>query len=271
MLVQFFSPSLPLASFIDSYLIFEDEGGLKDVPLNIVPSGMPEIAVHYGGPCDSYLNYPGEAKGGYLYGPHTRPGYFMARGEIKCLCVLFRPCGASRIFGHPQVEYRNYAVNLYDICGMEAGDVVEQVALADTAEDRVRAMDDFLLSRFKKAREHPVLIDNAMRLILQSNGRTRIRDLCSRLDTNIKTLERHFKGTLGLTPKEFSAIIRMNHAYRIMKTCPGIDACDIVYECGYYDQAHFINEFRHYTCCTPFAVMKQPDDHVIYLNRMYTR
>ncbi len=271
MLVQFFTPSPLLAPFIESYLVFEDDGGLKDLPLNIVPSGVPEIAVHYGDLCDSHLNYPGEGKGGYLYGPHNRPGYFLARGLIKCLCVLFKPYGAFRVFGYPQVEYRNHVVRLEDMCGMEGLNVVEQVTLAETIEEKVSAMDAFLTGQYKKAKERPVPIDQAMRIILYSKGVVRIHNLCRHLDVNIKTLERQFKSALGLTPKEFASIIRINHAYQLMNSDQKKQIGDIVFECGYYDQAHFINEFRHYTCCTPDVILKKPDDHVIYLNRMYTR
>ena len=132
-------------------------------------------------------------------------------------------------------------------------------------------MDAFLIRQHKKVKEHPVSIDRALRMILYCKGGVKIRKLCSHLDINIKTLERQFKSALGLTPKEFSSIIRINHVYRLMNQDQKRQVGDIVFECGYYDQAHFINEFRHYTCCTPDMILKEPDDHVIYLNRMYTR
>lgn len=270
MLLKMFSPSGLLAPHVASYLVFEDDGGLKDLPMNIVPSGVPEIAVHYGDPCDSHLNYPGEVKRGYIYGPHNRPGYFMARGMIKCMCVLFKPYGAFRVFGHPQVEMRNHAVNLDDLCGRDGGDITERITLAGTPEEKAAVMDSFLLRQHKKAKERPVCIDGALELILESKGSIKIREVCNRLEVNIKTLERRFKNSLGLTPKEFAAIVRVNHAYRLMKTGSRGDIQDIVFECGYYDQAHLINDFRQLTCFTPEILWKKTDGHVICLNRMYT-
>ncbi|PKL38937.1 MAG: hypothetical protein CVV44_08695 [Spirochaetae bacterium HGW-Spirochaetae-1] len=270
MLLRLYKPSPPLAPFIESYIVFEDDGSLKDLPMNIVPNGLPEIAVHYGDHCESHINYPGEVKGGYLYGPHNRPGFFRPRGRIKCLCVLFKPYGVFKIFGHPQVEFRNLAVNLEDICGIDGTDVIEKVALAKTPEEKALAMDSFLSCQYIKAVERSTDIDRELVYIILTKGAVKIRDICKRMDVNIKTLERRFKYTLGLTPKEFATIIRINHAYRLLKTNDSNDIQDVVFECGYYDQSHFINDFKNLTRFTPDVLMKTSDAHVIYLNRIYT-
>ncbi len=161
--------------------------------------------MHYGGPCDSHINYPGEAKGGYLYVPTTDR------------VILWR--------------------------GMEGLNVLEQVTLAKTIAEKVGAMDAFLMRQHKKVKERPVSIDRALRMISYCKGGVKIRKLCSHLDINIKTLERQFKSALGLTPKEFSSIIRINHAYRLMNQDQKRQVGDIVFECGYYYQAHFRIEF----------------------------
>ncbi len=270
MILEVFRPAEELAPFIELYLVFEDEGTLANLPLNIVPNGLPEIAVHYGDHCESHLNRPGEVEGGYLYGPHTGPGYFMARGRIKCLCVLFKPFGAYRIFGIPQVEMRNYAINLDALCGAEGGDFIERVNLASSPGQRAVIADWFFIGQLRKSKERPPVVEDALDLILRSRGSIKIRDLCSRLDINIKTLERGFKHALGLTPKEFASIIRVNDAYRLMKSNPRGDIQEVVFKCGYYDQAHLINDFRSFTRLTPDLLRKDPDSHVIYLNRLYT-
>ncbi len=72
---------------MDSYLIFEDDGVLKDITLTIVPSGVSEIAIHFGDSVNSYIRSPGEVKSGYICGPHNKQGCFTAFGQIKCLCA----------------------------------------------------------------------------------------------------------------------------------------------------------------------------------------
>src|SRR4030042_5531202 len=112
MKVKQYTPSFILSQFVEAYIIFEEEINLKNKILNIIPNGKPEIAIHYGDPVLSYLNYPGEIKNGYLYGMHKKTGIFQARGSVKCLCVLLKSHGALNIFGLPQIELRDRAFEL---------------------------------------------------------------------------------------------------------------------------------------------------------------
>jgi len=85
MIIKTYKPSFILSQFVESYTIFEEETYLKDKLLNIIPNGKPEIAIHYGDPCNSYLNYSGELNRGYLYGMHKKTGIWCCK---MSLCVV---------------------------------------------------------------------------------------------------------------------------------------------------------------------------------------
>ncbi len=270
MALTLFHPRKSLTPFIDSYIVFENRNDLAHVPLTIVPNGCTEIAIHYGDPVLSYLNYSGEVTSGYLYGPHTQPGFFMARGAIRCFCVLFRPYGAYCMFGQPQIEFRNQAINLETLLGNQGKDFVEQISCAQSDERRAQIADSFFENQHARTRKQPVRTQHLSEAIQRSRGTIKITTLCRQLNMNIKTAERNLKHDLGLSPKEYASILRLNNAYRLMKTVPDADTQDVIYSCGYYDQSHFINECKHFTRFTPDILHKDPDNHVIYLNRLYT-
>ena len=238
MKVKKYTPSLILSQFVESYIIFEEEIYLKNKILNIIPNGKPEIAIHYGDPVLSFLHNPGEIKNGYLYGMHKKTGIFQATGSVKCLLVLFKSYGAYGIFGLPQIELRDRAFDLELLCGDDGKNIIEQIIMVKNDFERIQHIEKFLFKRLKivkeKKGENTIFI-KLLNLIYDQKGCIKIKNLCSKYDINIKTLERNFKHIFGLTPKEFSRIIRLNHLYQIINENPGINWQDSVYEYNYYN------------------------------------
>lgn len=68
MMYRYFTPSSQLSPFVDCHVVFEEENALIGKRLRIVSNGTTEMAIHYGSPCESYINYPGEVDCGYIYG-----------------------------------------------------------------------------------------------------------------------------------------------------------------------------------------------------------
>lgn len=270
MFYEVFTPAAALKPYIESYVVFEDDGIFKATELTIVPSGNPEIAIHYGDAVDSYLNQKGEVKTGYLYGPHNKPGYFKSLGKIKCLCINFKPSGFSRIIGIPQLEMRNSAIELDLIFGLEGTNLIEQVCTSKSPVEMVETVNLFFKNVFLRSRDKTKCIAEPLNYIQRTSGTIKIKNICKELNINIKTLERDFKRKLGLTPKEYASIVRINSAYRLAANNKKPDIQGIISRCGYYDQAHFINEVKHYTNLTPQKLFSASSKHVIHVNRLYT-
>ncbi|WP_370576657.1 helix-turn-helix domain-containing protein [Pedobacter sp. AK013] len=88
--------------------------------------------------------------------------------------------------------------------------------------------------------------------IHSTNGQTSIYDLSKRNFTTIRQLERSFKKYIGLSPKEYSNIIRFQNALNIIKNSDkNRSLLDIAFECGYYDHSHLSNEIKRNTGLSP--------------------
>lgn len=85
-----------------------------------------------------------------------------------------------------------------------------------------------------------------------SNGQLSVHELSKRNLTTVRQLERSFKKLVGLSPKEYSNIIRFQHALNIIKNSnKNRSLLDIAFECGYYDHSHLANEIKRNTGFSP--------------------
>jgi AraC-like DNA-binding protein len=107
----------------------------------------------------------------------------------------------------------------------------------------------------KRATANFELLRAATQLINVGRGLTRVGDLTEKLGTNSKQLERAFRHGIGVTPKAFSRITRLQTVVRTIGE--GADWADTAYRCGYFDQAHFINDFREFSGMTPGAFVRE--------------
>jgi AraC-like DNA-binding protein len=109
--------------------------------------------------------------------------------------------------------------------------------------------DHFYSERVKSKHNplQPVIND-----IHLTNGQISIYELSKKNFTTVRQLERNFKKFIGLSPKEYSNIIRFQNALHIIKNSnPDRSLLDIAFECGYYDHSHLNNEIKRNTGLSP--------------------
>jgi AraC-like DNA-binding protein len=88
--------------------------------------------------------------------------------------------------------------------------------------------------------------------IHNSNGKLSIHEIASRNHTTVRQLERKFKTHIGITPKEYSNIVRFQNALSAIKNFgEQRNFLDIAFECGFYDHSHFTNEVKRNTGLAP--------------------
>jgi len=88
--------------------------------------------------------------------------------------------------------------------------------------------------------------------IHSANGQISIYELSKRNFTTVRRLERNFKKYIGLSPKEYSNIIRFQNALSIIKNPnKNQSLLEVAFECGYYDHSHLCNEIKKNTGLSP--------------------
>lgn len=125
--------------------------------------------------------------------------------------------------------------------------------------------EQHLLKQFGRKLDPNPFIDFAVNRILQSPNQITIKNLSNKVGYSQKHFIKMFKENVGLTPKAFLKIIRFQKAIREIEASQKISWSTIAYESGYYDQAHFINDFKSFSGFTPHQYLIAKNDQLNYV------
>jgi AraC-like DNA-binding protein len=132
-------------------------------------------------------------------------------------------------------------------------------------EEAAKTLEIFLIQKALSRSYDPKLVRTAAKLLYHTKGQCRIEELADSCHASVRQLQRGFQSVVGASPKLFARILRFEQAQRRLMTDAEIDLTGLAHECGYFDQAHFIKEFRAFTGKTPSEYareMRRLQDHL---------
>lgn len=177
--------------------------------------------------------------------------------DTGTILIFFKEAGATPFFRQPLHELFRESVSLDNfMLHSELLYLEEQLAEAKADTQRIEVVERFLINRMTNT-EPDKLVLAALRLIHESKGNIRITELMEQLHISQSPLEKRFRQAVGATPKKFASIVRLKNVIQKYDTVNSLTA--LGYETGFYDQAHFIKEFKAFTGDTPekfFSVKK---------------
>ena len=123
---------------------------------------------------------------------------------------------------------------------------------ADSDVSRISLVEQFLIAQLEE-RPPDLLVSRALELIHGSGGTIRISELASLLHTSASPLEKRFRQEVGASPKKFANIVR---ARQVLKAIENGQEGYAAYLSAFYDQAHFIKDFKKFAAVTPEQYLK---------------
>lgn len=174
---------------------------------------------------------------------------FKNSADIGTILVYFTEIGFTHFASHPANELFNLSLSLDNVFDKNSIlEVEERLAQANTDQFRVKVVEQFLISQLKDI-ETDKLIVEAVKLIYQSNGTIRIKELNQKLFISQSPFEKRFRKVVGTTAKKFASIVRFNTVLANLNKTKTLT--EICYENNFFDQAHFIKDFKQFTGDTP--------------------
>ena len=149
--------------------------------------------------------------------------------------------------------------------GREGKFLEERMIAAADNRTRIEIVSRFLEDRVRSNdRELPPLY-RSIGKVLHADGDIKIADLASEHGLSLRQFERKFKEFAGINPKLYSRVVRFQAATR--HKLEGIrDLTEIAYASGYYDQSHFIKDFRQFSGYTPKEYFWNEAEGTQYMN-----
>lgn len=243
-----YPPSPALAAVADCYWILEGHG--TGVPEPILPDGRLEIILHYGVRFERHHmdgaieRQPASMIVGQMLAPIC-VGY---HGTAGVAAIRLRPAAARAVLRCSAAEITNCAIDLEDVFG-STGTLRERLALAPDDACRVRLLDAWLAAIVRRTPAPE--IDGAAMAIAASGGRVNLLDVASAAGLSLRQLERRFLADVGVAPKTFARMVRLQAALR--RIAAGEPLADVAHACGYYDQPHMTRDFGHLAQTSPAA------------------
>jgi len=169
--------------------------------------------------------------------------FALPRGQ-ELFGVRFRPAMWSLFVPAPWPDLTDRVVLLEDVIDKDANRLVERLGVSVSVSDMVTATESWLGVPRDETVVHRIA-DHVTRL----HGQVRIDDIADDAGLSPRQFRRLFVSQTGVTPKQLCRVLRFRHSLGRLQG--DADGAELALDCGYYDQAHWINEFRDLSGYTP--------------------
>ena len=240
-------PTERLKPYIKYFVVSENE---RENEYKIFPSSGLVIGFQYKGQLASIKdNTESKLTSAGITGITDGYKIFKNSADIGTVLVYFTEIGFTHFSSNPANELFNLSLSLDDIFDKNrVSEVEEKLKIAIADKQRIKIVEQFFLSQLKNIQTDKLIIE-AIRLIYESNGTIRIKELNEKLCISQSPFEKRFRKIVGTTAKKFASIVRFNTVLDNMNELQTLT--EICYKNNFFDQAHFTKDFKQFTGDTP--------------------
>ncbi len=238
-------PPTPLKHVIDCVWLVEDSSTTPEVQ-KIIPDGYVEIIFHFGDPFKIKLQDRWSRQALSLFAPQiTRHFYLQNTGRTEILGIKLLPTAAAHLLGVKMEYTSDTVVPLKALRNRALNRLEKEMRTESNMTARVTRLFQFFESLTDNLpNDH--IVDTAVQHIFETHGLVSVKELCRKAGIGERHLEKSFHRVVGISPKLFARIVRFNYVFQVMEQKTA-DWADVVYRAGYYDQSHFIRNFKAFT------------------------
>src|SRR6478752_8517000 len=255
-------PHFLLKNYIEKLWIFESSGKMSvdDMKL-VVPNGNIKLTVSYKNGIVASVNgktFASKEQDITLTGLVDVPVILDVDEDVptETIGIEFSPQGAYRFFHFTFNDIQNQIYSLSDLLGNIGKRLTEQINNTTSVQQKIGLLQQFLLKQLS-LQDEDLIFEYCVEKITASKGRITIKELEKKTGYSSRWLNMKFNGKLGVSPKNLSTIIRFKECY---KACLDGNEKSFFkndfYEL-YYDQSHFIKDFKRFVGLSPTKFEKQ--------------
>ncbi len=241
------SPIDDLSYIIKCFWLIDSENDNAIREEKIIPDGYPEMIFHYKDPYHINITGQWEQQDNYLIAGQIRNYFYLKNSdESGMFAIKFQPTALSLLFGIKMNTIADTVIPVNTKHYKFLQSLIDIAISPYSFEEKIRKVENW----FKKfLSKKPIAIshyEKAIATILNQNGQMHLEEFNEQNALSNRGLERYFKKHVGLTPKFFIRIVRFSYIFKLVQNTE-FNWSDIAYLAGFYDQSHFIKNFKEFT------------------------
>ncbi|MES1216781.1 MAG: AraC family transcriptional regulator [Bacteroidota bacterium] len=269
MIFEIHIPTYPLNQFVESFIYYRDYNPVHSVD-RFLPDGNVNIVI-------DLTDHPK-----YIYDNETlkeiqacrnvwfsgiRNNYITIPSgkDSEMFVINFHKGKAYPFVQMPLNELTDCVIDGNLVLSNDIMNVREMILSVSLITQKFYIVEKFLLKKFSDKLIVNPFIEFAVNKIIEDPSQVSIEHISNKVGYSQKHLIRLFKDNVGVTPKGFLKIIRFQKAIQEIAATKKIDWTGIAFESGYYDQAHFINDFKAFSGFTPSQYLQKQIEHLNYV------
>lgn len=243
-------PLTPLDNYVDSICYIEGNNkgtGLPKIAMSLVFNLEDNFKLFSDKQFNKYTDY----KRHWVAGLQTKPTNVESYGTSRMFVVQFKTLGAFVFLNDPLHYYTNNYITLDSIFNNEADETWEKLQEANSIKEQFLLVENFLYRKLLKNKLPNKKLVSTIEILISNNIPFSISQICSKLNISRKHLNHLSKEFAGVSPKTLSSLYRLQATLKTISGTPTEKLSNVAYQLEYFDQAHFINDFKKFTDLTP--------------------
>lgn len=171
--------------------------------------------------------------------------------EVYLVGIRFRPAGFTAFCQVPIYEFTDKRIDLTLVESLFDERFYGDLPEKESTTEVIRHIDSYFIRKLKDIILPEVRIVNAIDLIRKSKGILSLDEIADKSCLSMRHFERKFKTAIGISPKTFSKIVKFQHTCDYLRINNDSSLFSIAIDCGYYDRAHLIKDFKTLSGNTP--------------------
>ncbi len=269
MIFKTYIPRFPLNQFIESFIYYKDYNPAHTVD-RFLPDGNVNVVI-------DLTDYPK-----FIYDNNTlkeiqscknvwfsgiRNNYITIPSgrDSEMFIINFHKGKAYPFVEMPLNQLTDYVVDGELVMTKEILNIRETLLSLAFIKQKFLFAETHLLKRFGHKLLANPFVDYSVNKILNMPSQMSIEKISEKVGFSQKHFIKIFKEHVGITPKSFLKIIRFQKAIQEIEQSRTPNWTSVAFESGYYDQAHFINDFRTFSGFTPSEFLKTKSEYTNYI------
>ena len=269
MIFQVHKPCYPLSSFIDNFVYYKGvspahsiDRFLPDGNINLVfdLTDFPKYIYD-----NNTLQEKQACRNVWFSGIRNNFITIPSSRNSEMFIVNFRKGQAYPFVQVPLNELTDHVVDAELVLTNEILNLREVFLQTSSTLQKFRNAEQYLVRHYAHKLHVNPFIDYAVNKILQLPDALTIAAVAGRTGYSQKHFIKIFRDNVGLTPKTFLKVTRFQKAIKEIEQHKKISWASIAIESGYYDQAHFINDFKNFSGFTPRQYLVLKNEEINYV------